>query len=222
MRTKGWLSAFGVVLLWSGTVSGQDPAKVSPETYKVILDNPTVRVFRVTGAPGNKVAMHSHPDHRAIALAAGKVQILAKGGKPETLDMARESASYVPAGAHESSNAGTVPLDAIVVELKAPAGTAQVPTSRENMKVKVLAEGPKAVAYHSTADAKFVEPPGTKHDYAQLVIALQPSGMSLSIDGKPAKTSWTRGDVAFIGHGVPHESKNTAGKPTDFIIVAIR
>jgi quercetin dioxygenase-like cupin family protein len=222
MRTKSWLSAFGVVLLWSGTMSAQDPATVSPGTYKVILDNPTVRVFRVTGAPGNKVAMHSHPDHLAIALAPGKVQIVTKGGKPETLDMANESASYVPAGAHESSNAGTAPLDAIVVELKAPAGKAQIPTTRENMKMKVLAEGPKAVAYRSTADPSFQEPAGTKHDHAQLIISLGPSSMSLAIDGKAARTSWTRGDVVFIGHGVPHESRNASGKAVDFIIVAIK
>jgi len=54
------------------------------------------------------------------------------------------------------------------------------------------------------------------------VIALGPAEMSLSIDGKPAKTSWARGDVQFIGRGVPHESKNTGGKPVDFIIVAIK
>jgi uncharacterized RmlC-like cupin family protein len=46
--------------------------------------------------------------------------------------------------------------------------------------------------------------------------------MSLSIEGKPAKTTWTRGDVQFIGRGVPHESKNTSGKPADFIIVAVK
>ena len=46
--------------------------------------------------------------------------------------------------------------------------------------------------------------------------------MSLSIDGKPAKTTWARGDVQFIGRGVAHESKNTGGKPVDFIILAIK
>jgi hypothetical protein len=40
--------------------------------------------------------------------------------------------------------------------------------------------------------------------------------------GKPARTSWARGDVQFIGRGVPHESKNTGGKPVDYVIVAIR
>ena len=46
--------------------------------------------------------------------------------------------------------------------------------------------------------------------------------MSLSIDGKPAKTTWARGDVQFIGRGTPHEAKNTSGKPVEFVIVAIK
>jgi quercetin dioxygenase-like cupin family protein len=78
------------------------------------------------------------------------------------------------------------------------------------------------VAYRATADPTFQEPAGTKHDYDQVVVALGPAQISLSIDGKPAKTTWARGDVQFIGRGVPHESKNTGGKPVDFVIVAIR
>jgi quercetin dioxygenase-like cupin family protein len=31
-----------------------------------------------------------------------------------------------------------------------------------------------------------------------------------------------RGDVAFIGRGVAHESKNASSKPVDFNIVAIK
>jgi hypothetical protein len=46
--------------------------------------------------------------------------------------------------------------------------------------------------------------------------------MSLAIDGKPAKSSWSRGEVEFIGRGVAHGSKNTAGKPADFVIVYVR
>jgi uncharacterized RmlC-like cupin family protein len=46
--------------------------------------------------------------------------------------------------------------------------------------------------------------------------------MALTIDGKAAKTTWARGDVQFIGRGVPHESKNASTKPVDFVIVAIK
>jgi uncharacterized RmlC-like cupin family protein len=90
------------------------------------------------------------------------------------------------------------------------------------MNAKLLAEGAKAVVHRVTADPSFQEPAGTRHDYAQVVIALEPSAMSLAVDGKPAKARWARGDVAFIGRGVPHESKNAEGKPVNFIIVTIR
>jgi quercetin dioxygenase-like cupin family protein len=74
----------------------------------------------------------------------------------------------------------------------------------------------------STAGPDFAEPAGTKHDFDQVVIALAPAVMSLSIDGKPAKSTWKRGDAEFIGRGVAHEAKNTGGKPVDMMIIAIR
>jgi hypothetical protein len=86
----------------------------------------------------------------------------------------------------------------------------------------VLAEGPRAVAYRSTAAPTFSEPAGTTHEYDQLVISLSNAQMSLSVEGKPAKTIWARGDVQFIGRGTKHESKNASGKPIDFIIVAVK
>jgi oxalate decarboxylase/phosphoglucose isomerase-like protein (cupin superfamily) len=55
-----------------------------------------------------------------------------------------------------------------------------------------------------------------------VVIALGPSQMSLSIDGKPAKTTWARGDVSFVGRGIAHQAKNAGGKPVDMVIVAIK
>ena len=85
------------------------------------------------------------------------------------------------------------------------------------MQMKILVESPRAVAYRTTADPTFQEPAGSKHDYDQIVIALDTVQLSLAIDGKPAKTSWARGDAQFIGRGVPHESKNTSGKPADFV-----
>jgi hypothetical protein len=90
------------------------------------------------------------------------------------------------------------------------------------MTVKVLAEGARATAYRATASGAFVEPAGTKHDFDQVVVALSAAPISLSVDGKPAKTTWTRGDAVFIGRGVGHESKNTSGKPGDMIVVAIK
>jgi quercetin dioxygenase-like cupin family protein len=188
-----------------------------------VVENASVRVLRIDYPAGAKSPMHQHPDAIVIPLAPAKVRFTLPDGKSEENDMASEVAVYSPARTHSPANIGTGRIDGLLVEFKSGApGTATVPTSRDNMAIKVLAEGPRAVAYRATADPTFQEPAGTKHDYDQVVVALGPAQISLSIDGKPAKTTWARGDVQFIGRGVPHESKNTGGKPVDFVIVAIR
>ncbi|HXW04458.1 MAG TPA: hypothetical protein VD833_04440 [Vicinamibacterales bacterium] len=222
MRTRSVLLA-SVIALWSGVAAAQDPVKVAPANYKTLFENASVRVLKIDYEPGAKSAMHQHPESIVVPLVASKVRFGLPDGKSEESDLAAESATYMPAGTHSPTNIGSGRVDAILVEFKAAKpGTATVPTSRENMAIKTLADGPYAVAYRVTADPKFQEPAGSKHDYDQIVIALSPAQMSLSLDGKPPKTSWSRGEVQFIGRGTPHESKNASGKPVDFVIVAVR
>jgi quercetin dioxygenase-like cupin family protein len=223
MKVPEVLSLVSLVLAWSGMALAQDPVKVDSEHYKVVLENETARVLKIDYAPGAKSPMHQHPDAIVVPLAATKVRFTMPDGKSEDRDMASESALYTPAGLHSPANIGTGRIDAILVEFKAKApGKAVVPTTRAGMAMKLLAEGPYGMAFRNTAEATFQEPAGSKHDYDQVVIALGPSKMSLSIDGKPAKTTWERGDVQFIGRGVPHEAKNASGKPVDYAIVAIK
>lgn len=222
---KAWkaLSIVSLVLVWSGVALAQDPVKVDPAHYKLVFENASVRVLKIGYAPGAKSTMHQHPDSIVIPLAASKVRFTLPDGKSEDSDLANESAMYSPAGTHNPANIGTGPVDALLVEFKTAApGKAALPTSRPGMTLNVLAEGPRAMAYRSTASATFAEPAGTKHDFDQVVIALGPAQLSLSIDGKPAKTTWARGDAQFIGRGVAHEAKNTGGKPVDMVIVAIK
>lgn len=223
MKLYKTLSVASLVVLWSSAAFAQDPVKVDSAHYKVLAENANVRVLKIDYAPGAKSVMHQHPDTIVIPLSALKVQFTMADGKTQDADMASESAQYAPAGTHNPANIGTGRVDAILVEFKgAKPGTAAIPTSRANMAIKVLAEGPYGVAYRSTADPSFQEPAGTKHDYDQVVISLGTGQMSLSIDGKPAKTDWARGDVQLIGRGTAHESKNISGKPVDFIIVAVK
>ena len=223
MRTCKLLSIISLVLLWPGTSLAQDPLKVAPTHYKVVFENASVRVLRIDYAPGSKSTMHHHPDSIVVPFAASKVRFATPDGKSTELELANESAMYTPAGTHSPSNIGTGRIDALLVEFKSAApGRAELPTSRTGMAMKTLAEGPRAIAYRTTADPTFQEPAGSKHDFDQVVIALGAAQMSLAVDGKPAKTSWARGDAQFVGRGVPHEAKNAGGKPVDFIIVAIK
>ena len=222
MQTRKVVPAIACLLLSSGAALAQDPVKVAPEVYKVIVDNPSVRVLRVSLPVGAKTAMHQHPEHLVIPLTADKVRFTGPDGKSTDSALPVESGTFIPAGSHMGANIGGTAVDAIVIEFKMPPGKATVPSSRDGLAIKVLAENARAVAYRSTAAPNFQEAAGTKHDFDQVVIALGAAPMSLSIDGKPAKTTWARGDVAFIGRGTGHESKNTGGKPVDFIIVAIK
>ena len=223
MKTWNVLLLVSLVLLWSGVALAQDAVKTDPAHYTVVLDNASVRILKINYAPGGKSIMHAHPDAIVIPLSASKVRFALPDGKSQDSDLASESAMYTPAGTHNPTNIGAGPVDALLVEFKGKMpGKAALPTSRPGMTVKVLAEGPYGTAYRATAAATFAEPAGSKHDFDQVVIALGPAPMSLSIDGKPAKTTWARGDVQFIGRGVAHEAKNTGGKPGDMLIVAIK
>jgi quercetin dioxygenase-like cupin family protein len=223
MKTWKASSVLALVLVWSGAAIAQDAVKVDPTHYKVVFENESVRVLKIGYAPGGKSTMHQHPDSIVIPLSASKVQFALPDGKKQDSDLANEAPQYTPAGTHNPTNVGTGPVDALLIEFKTAApGKAALPTSRPGLELKVLAEGPRAIAYRSTASPTFAEPAGSKHDFDQVVVALGPGSLSLSIDGKPAKTSWARGDVQFIGRGVAHEAKNTGGKPVDMMIVAIK
>jgi hypothetical protein len=222
MKTLTVLCALSMLVMGPTAALAQDPVKVAPEHYKTLFENASVRVLKIDYAPGGKSPMHQHPDAIVVPLAASKVRFGLPDGKSQDADMANESAMYMPAGTHSPTNIGTGRIDGILIEFKGAAGKAALPASRPGMAMKTLADGPRGAAYRATADASFNEPAGAKHDYDQVVIALGPTQVSLSIDGKPAKTTWVRGDVQLIGRGVSHETKNAGGKPVDFVIVAIK
>jgi len=209
--------------LFPVAAAAQDAVKVDPAHYKVVFENPTVRVLRVSYPIGGKSVVHQHPDALVIPLTDATVRFALPDGKSQDQTLPNESASFSAAGTHTPANIGKGAVDAILVEFKTAApGKATLPANREGLGMKMLAESPRAVAHRTTAAPTFHEPAASKHDYDQIVVALGSVPMSLAIDGKPAKTTWQRGDAVFIGRGVAHEAKNTGGKPAEFVIVSIK
>ena len=222
MRSRTTVIAVATAIAGSSVLFAQDPAKVDAAHYKVVIDNASVRVLEVNHGVGGKSVMHAHPDAIIIPLNASKVRFNTPDGKFTDSELPNESASCAPAGVHNPANLGTTAIRAIVIEFKGAGGKAALPAQRPGMVMKTMAECARATAYRSTADPAFHEPAGSKHDFDQVVVALGPGQMSLAIDGKPAKTTWARGDAVFIGRGVAHEAKNSGGKPIDFMVVSIK
>ena len=223
MRSLAAYAAASIMTLGAAVVLAQDPIKVAPANYKVLFENASVRVLNITYAAGAKSAMHQHPDSVALALSPASVRFTLPDGKTQDSELANETALYMPAGSHAPANIGKTAFQVIQVEFKTAApGKAAVPEARPGLDMKVLAEGPRATVYRSTTTPSFVEPAGTTHEFDQVVIGLGAGQVSVAIEGKPAKTTWARGDVLFIGRGMKHETRNTGGKPLDVILIAIK
>jgi quercetin dioxygenase-like cupin family protein len=108
---------FAVIFL-SGFSFAQDAAKVDPKHYKVEFENDHVRVLRITYAPGEKGAMHSHPEGMVIFLSDANGKFTFPDGKTEKRDFKKGFFSWVPATTHQGENVGDKPFELIQIEMK--------------------------------------------------------------------------------------------------------
>jgi quercetin dioxygenase-like cupin family protein len=95
-----------------------DPVKVDPKHYKVEFENESVRVLRISYAPGEKSVMHYHPASVAVYLADGKARMTTPDGKSAETEIKAGAVSWAPAGSHLPQNVGDKSFEVVVVELK--------------------------------------------------------------------------------------------------------
>ena len=96
----------------------QDPVKISPELYKVVLENERIRVLDITLKPGEKSPMHSHPDFAVYALSDGKALFTFKDGKTKDIELKKGQCVWNDAMSHAAENTGTTELHVLNIELK--------------------------------------------------------------------------------------------------------
>jgi beta-alanine degradation protein BauB len=105
-------------LLGGHAAATQDAVRVSPETHRVLLENNRVRVLEVRVKPGEKVAMHSHPDSMLYYLSDAKLKITYPDGKSEEREVKAGTAVWSKAVTHMAENVGSTELHEIHTELK--------------------------------------------------------------------------------------------------------
>src|SRR5262249_34199262 len=111
---KSRLMLGGVRAMVPLAAAAQAAVKADPSDYKVLIDNSSVRVLKVSVPAGAKSVMHSHPDAMLVGLADGKARFTMPDGKTVDSDIAKDSARYTPAITHNPANVGTTPVDAIL------------------------------------------------------------------------------------------------------------
>ena len=107
-------------------------------------------MLEVTFKPGDKIALHRHPDHVAYVLSGGKLRVSQATGAPQDFDLKAGQSIFLPAQEHSAENVGTTEVKAVILELRkagaaAPAGADPIvagPTVYkkvfENDRVRVL------------------------------------------------------------------------------------
>src|SRR2546428_4280360 len=88
------------------TSFAQDPVKVDPAHYKVLLNNPHVRVLDIRVKPGEKTPMHSHPNYVVYSFTNGTVKFTLPNGKTNTATLKAGEATWRNAETHAGENTG--------------------------------------------------------------------------------------------------------------------
>jgi len=97
----------------------QDRKLIDPD-MKVLLENDRVRVQEHFLKPGQKIAMHSHPDKVVYAINDWKGRETLADGTTRVVEGKAGTAKWGPATQHAVENIGTTEVRNIVIELKEP------------------------------------------------------------------------------------------------------
>ena len=108
-----------VIMLTSVNASAQDIVKANPKYAKVLTDTLGIRMIKVTLAPGEELAMHSHPVNMIYAIQSGQLTSTDKNGMKGVEDLrAGDCAQGPPIKGHIVKNTGTTTCVFLDIEIK--------------------------------------------------------------------------------------------------------
>ncbi len=113
------LVAAALALGGTGTLRAQDPVKVAPQHFKVLLENDHVRVLDFRSRAGQKIPMHSHPGYVVYSISGGgKTRFTTPDGKTTEMASRPGQARWRDAETHASEYVGRGEVHVLMVEIK--------------------------------------------------------------------------------------------------------
>ena len=103
----------------AGRVTQIDAVSVSPERFKILLENTQVRVIEYVLRPGERDQWHTHPPKVSYIVTGGTLRITTENGQSFLADEKAGSATWMGAlGRHFAQNVGKTPVRIVLVEIK--------------------------------------------------------------------------------------------------------
>ena len=118
MRQSLFLAA--LMCLTPVAVKAQDAVNADPKHFKVVLENPQVRVLRFTLGPHETSATHEHlRPHVEVQLTDSKDKEIDSDGKETITQNKVGDVDWEGiVGRHRDENIGDTPIDTIIIQLK--------------------------------------------------------------------------------------------------------
>jgi quercetin dioxygenase-like cupin family protein len=98
----------------------KDPVKLSPQYYKVRVDNELVRVLEYRLAPSRTEPMHSHACGLVYSLTGPKMRVTSADGKTAESEGTAGQVVWRDPTTHSLENIGKIEAHAIAIEIKGP------------------------------------------------------------------------------------------------------
>jgi hypothetical protein len=110
--------AIASLALGSGKAKAQDPVQVSPEIYRLILDNDRVRVIEYQAGPGQSDQMNSLPQRLTYTLTPVKLKVMAPDGNITNVEAKEGELYWQGPVTHSIKNVGNTEAKMLIVEVK--------------------------------------------------------------------------------------------------------
>ena len=113
------LFAFSPLAVRSQQPAQIDPVVVSPDRFKILLENEHVRVVEYMLGPGERDQWHTHPPKVSYVVSGGELRIHLADGTSFPSDEKEGTAVWMNAlPRHYAENVGTTPVRIVLIEVK--------------------------------------------------------------------------------------------------------
>lgn len=101
------------------TLNTIDPVKVSPDKFRILLENEHVRVVEYALKPGEKENWHTHPAKTSYVASGGNLKIRLENGEEINIEEKTGTAAWMDElGKHYAENVGRTDVVIILTETK--------------------------------------------------------------------------------------------------------
>ncbi len=97
-----------------------DAVKISPDKYKILLENEFVRVVEYSLKPGEKDNPHTHPPKTSYVVSGGTFRVYPENGTPFDFEEVEGTSEWSDkTGKHYVENIGKTTIIILLTEIKA-------------------------------------------------------------------------------------------------------